>query len=98
MVKFVKEKVTLPTVYKHELLLPCFMRNEYISIMYNKMLKHKNQLVTPGADKPLLTARTNNNNEKLFTQTQLVYRIVRVTDFVTSETIPFTDVVHPVQI
>jgi hypothetical protein len=60
------------------------------------MLKYKNQLVTARAEKSVLTARTNNNNE-LFTQTQLMYGIVRVTAYVTSETIPFTDVVHRVK-
>jgi len=49
------------------------------------------------AEKSLLTARTKNNNE-YHKQTQLVYRIVRVTAYVTSETIPFTDVVHRVKI
>jgi hypothetical protein len=58
------------------------------------MLKYKNQLVTSRAEKPLLTAQTNNNNEELFTQTKFVYRIVRFASYVTSETIPFKDVVR----
>jgi hypothetical protein len=62
------------------------------------MLKYKNQPFKSRVEKSLLTARTNNKNEELFTQTQLVYKIVRVTVYVTSETIPFTDVVQRVKI
>jgi len=73
---------------------PVSYATKHISIIYNKMLKYKNQLVTSRAEKSLLTARTNNSNEELFTQTKFVYRIVRFTSYVTSETIPFTDVVR----
>jgi hypothetical protein len=54
---FVKEKITLPMLYYHELLLPCFIRKEiYQCYIYNKKLKYKNQLVTSRAEKSALTA------------------------------------------